>query len=97
MPNETDQDEETTTTERWLPRDGACSVLPLPKAMYACGLCREENTWPADDLYWCRITHSWICGDCWDEERDAERGVRLDREIERQNAAGRAPRTQDER
>ena len=62
------------------------SALPIPGALYPCEICREDYSWPADDLYWSARVKAWICGECWDDHDDAhgERGIRLDDEIKRQ-------------
>jgi len=66
--------------------DAACSALPLPKALYSCKYCADEYSWPPDDLRWFQKVEGWVCENCWDEGDHGEPGIRLDKEIARQNA-----------
>lgn len=54
-------------------------TLLTPDALYPCKYCRDEYSWPADDLYWSEKSKAWVCSNCWDDEHDGEnRGIRLD-------------------
>ena len=70
---------------------GSDAPLPIPKALYSCLECREEYSWPAEDLFWSAKCEAWICDNCWDHEGHGEPGIRLDREIKRQNTPGEQP------
>ena len=61
-------------------------LLPIPKPLYPCAHCRDEFSRYADELYWWDECKCWVCDDCWEEESHGEKGIRLDREIQRQNA-----------
>lgn len=39
----------------------------------------------AEDLYWSESCRCWVCSECWDDDAHGTQGIRLDREIERQN------------
>lgn len=65
-------------------------LLPIPQALYACKYCYEDCSWPPDDLHWSAKVEWWLCSNCWDEEYHGEHGIRLDKEITRQNAIGEA-------
>ena len=68
----------------------ANGVLPLPKPLFPCEYCAAEYSWPADDLFWSAASKAWICIECWNDDSHGERGIRLDREIQRQNGSDQA-------
>ena len=51
--------------------------LPIPKALYSCVHCREDYSWPAEDLRWSTKTKAWVCDLCWDTEAHGKPGPRL--------------------
>jgi hypothetical protein len=54
----------------------AQSVEPTqPHLSSSCRRCRDEYTWPLDDLHWSANQKAWICCECWERETDGEPGV----------------------
>lgn len=53
----------------------------IPQALYSCACCREDYSWPAQDIH---LSHGkeWICGMCWDHSAHGERGISLADAIE---------------
>lgn len=42
----------------------------VPEAFYACKNigCAEQQTYPANMLFWCPVGSNWVCEDCVDDE-----------------------------
>ena len=51
--------------------------LPVPEAVYPCYICREDFSWPPQDLRWSEKVKEWICEVCWEEESHGETGPAL--------------------
>lgn len=63
------------------------SEKKIPEALYPCHYCREEYSWPAEDLHWSDIDKDWVCGLCWsdrDKGFDEPKGTWLPDEIKAQ-------------
>lgn len=63
---------------------------PIPSPLYSCLHCREEYSWPAEDLFWSEIEQGWICHMCWDDrctwgddddDQHEQRGISLAKEM----------------
>lgn len=59
--------------------------LPIPEALYSCHYCREERSWPSQDLHWYPEVKHWVCIECGDDVATGKAGISLKDEIARQN------------
>ena len=65
------------------------SEKKLPDPLYGCCICYEDNTWPAEDLWWSDQLKGWCCCVCWDEvsehwdgDTHVETGISLAKELQ---------------
>lgn len=58
------------------------SALPIPQALYSCYSCREDYSWPPQDLRWSAKVKDWVCDMCRDEGH-GEPGPRLSEVLRR--------------
>lgn len=56
--------------------------IPIPTALYLCAMCRDDYSWPAEDLVWVEKDQRWVCNECYDSSM-GPRGTTLAQEIDR--------------
>ena len=46
-----------------------------PALLTSCKYCREDYSWPLDDVFWSEHNKDWVCRECWDHESGGEKGI----------------------
>jgi hypothetical protein len=53
----------------------------LPEALYPCVHCKDDYSWPAEDLCWSGKLQGWVCANRWDVDEHGDPGLTLSKAI----------------